>query len=201
VKILQDLLRALLPIRYGPEPYIVDMKVGFPQTMLQAGNWSAAEPQFAIIPIKMAPMEHVPYCTFYFLENIVKNFKKGSFHRRASHVLQAMIGGGNKAAGFAFQEYSKEYPHKKYTLGYAGRPSSAHALYISTMDNSGNHGPGSQGSKTEADGIIGEILTQQGIDVVTRMQQQPGAGKGAGFVSDSKNFIEILDLTLRPAKQ
>jgi hypothetical protein len=65
------------------------------------------------------------------------------------------------------------------------------------MDNTHNHGPGSQGSKTEADGIIGRVLPgSPGELVVKRMQKQPGAGKGAGFISDSKNFIKITSLKL-----
>lgn len=80
----------------------------------------------------------------------------GSFHRNAGHVLQAMVtvqdeNNHNHHERFAWQEYSPHYPHKKYTLGYAGRPSSNGAFYISTMDNVRNHGPASQGSKTEAD--------------------------------------------------
>ena len=80
----------------------------------------------------------------------------GAFHRNAGHVLQAMVTvhDANHHAlheRFAWQEYSPHYPHVKYTLGYAGRPSSNGAFYISTMDNARNHGPGSQGSKTEAD--------------------------------------------------
>ena len=44
----------------------------------------------------------------------------------------------------AFQEYHPQYPHKLFTLGYAGRPGGP-AFYISTMDNTDNHGPASQG--------------------------------------------------------
>ena len=68
------------------------------------------------------------------------------------------------------------------------------------MDNSFNHGPGSQGSKTEADAIIGKVSDDRGIEVVKRMMKQPGAGKGAGFISDHKNFIKIEKLTLMNAK-
>jgi hypothetical protein len=107
-----------------------------------------------------------------------------------------MIGGGRGTKPFAFQEYSKEFPHKKWTLGYAGRPSGASALYISTLDNSRNHGPGSQGSKTEADAIIGKVVDDRGIEVVKRMMKQPGAGKGSGFISDQKKFIKIEKLFL-----
>jgi len=46
----------------------------------------------------------------------------------------------------------------QYTLGFAGRPSSS-AFYVSTLDNTDNHGPGSQGSKTEADACFAKVTT------------------------------------------
>jgi hypothetical protein len=102
----------------------------------------------------------------------------------------------NNGPGLAYQEYHPDYPHKKWTLGYAGRPGGP-AFYISTVDNTANHGPGSQGSKTEADGIIGRVLPNSpGISVVQRMQKQPGAGKGVGFIADNSNFIQITSLKL-----
>lgn len=88
------------------------------------------------------------------------------------------------------------YPHKKFTLGYAGRPSSSKAFYISTVDNTGNHGPGSQGSKTEADSCFGRIYGKKGIEIVQRMMKQPGADGGAGWVNDPNNHITIKSLKL-----
>lgn len=97
--------------------------------------------------------------------------------------------------GLAFQEYHKDFPHNRYTLGYAGRPGGP-AFYISTLNNVGNHGPGSQGSKTEADGCFGKLANQKAIDVVKRMTTQPGGQKGLGFIIDPKNNIKILNLKL-----
>ena len=91
----------------------------------------------------------------------------------------------------AFQEYSRDYSHKEYTIGFAGRPSSAQHIYISTRDNTRNHGPGSQGSKTEADGIIGKIIDDNDIEVVKRMRTQPGNSPQNGFVHDEQYFINI----------
>ena len=39
---------------------------------------------------------------------------------------------GNTRKGMAFQEYSPRFPHKRLTLGFAGRPGGP-AFYISTM--------------------------------------------------------------------
>lgn len=101
--------------------------------------------------------------------------------------------GGKPRFGLAFQEYHPAYPHVKYTLGYAGRPGGPE-FYISTVDNTKNHGPGSQGSATEADGCFGKIW--KGIDVVDRMKKQPGKSKPSGFVSDPHNYIRINSMRL-----
>lgn len=90
--------------------------------------------------------------------------------------------------GLAWQEYSEKFPHVIYTLGYAGRPGGP-AFYISTVDNSKNHGPASQGSKTEADGVFGSIY--KGFSVVERMKKQPGKSPPSGFIMSAANFIKI----------
>ena len=95
----------------------------------------------------------------------------------------------------AWQEYSPEFPHVQYTLGYAGRPSNNAAFYISLIDNTRNHGPASQGSASEADSVIGKIKDKESIAVVKRMSKQKGGAKGSGFISDNTKFIKILSMT------
>ena len=104
----------------------------------------------------------------------------------------------SRLPGLAFQEYHPDFPHYKFTMGYAGRPGGP-AFYISTVNNVANHGPGSQGSRTEADSCFGKIY--RGEDVVKRMQHQPGAAKGLGFVSDSKDYIKIKTIKLLSANE
>jgi len=56
-----------------------------------------------------------------------------------------------------------------------------------------NHGPGSQGSATEADACFGKILS--GVDVVHRIQRMPGANPDRNyFVDDEKNHVKILSI-------
>jgi cyclophilin family peptidyl-prolyl cis-trans isomerase len=174
------------------------MKLTFPKTM---NDYEKAGPDGRII-IEMAPIELVPYCVYYFLE-LVTHFKGGSFHRFAGHVLQAMASGDNTMGGgggkgLAFQEYHPDNPHKLLTLGYAGRPGGP-AFYISTIDNTRNHGPASQNSKTEADGCFGRIYS--GEEVVNRMKKQPGTTKPSGFVNNKENFIKIESLKLISNKE
>lgn len=55
---------------------------------------------------------------------------------------------------------SPNFPHKKWTLGYAGRPGGPD-FYVSTMDNTRNHGPGGQGSyddPSEADPCFAKVV-------------------------------------------
>lgn len=165
---------------------------------LKGSNCKAGLREETIV-IELAPIEHVPYLVYMFLEKVVTGFKSGSFHRNAGHVLQAMTTiedvqtGHNSHESFAWQEYSEHFPHKKFTLGYAGRPSSNGAFYISTMDNVRNHGPASQGSKTEADSVIGRIFS--GEEIVLRMCSQPNKG-GNGFIKSPKDYIKIQSLEL-----
>ncbi len=186
IAVLQDLLRKFVPMKYGPEPYVVEMTLHFPDSMHEDNR-----PDEEVISFELGPLRLVPYSTYKFLE-IMDSFKGGAFHRRAGHVLQAMV--NSAASHMAFQEYHPKFPHVRHTLGYAGRPGGP-AFYISTVDNTDNHGPASQGSKTEADGCFGKIVS--GFDVVKRMQKQPGGAKGSGFISDSSNFIRIKSLALK----
>jgi hypothetical protein len=195
---LQNELKKLLKMRFGDNPTIlVEMKLTFPSTM---PDFAAAGADGTLI-IEMGPIDLVPYCVFNFLE-IVRRWNNGAFHRNAGHVLQALarlkppVSPNDKfdSGSLAFQEYNQGWPHKRYTLGYAGRPGGPE-FYISTVDNTGNHGPGSQGSKTEADGCFGRIHDEASMRVVDRMMKQPGKG-GSGFISSPENFIRITSVKL-----
>ena len=141
-----------------------------------------------------------------FLDMVTKEWAGGSFHRNAPHVKQVTVKGRHPGFPLAFQEYSPEFPHVRFSLGFAGRPSSS-AFYVSTVDNSKNHGPGSQGAKAtnEADACFARVLPKSegggdGLDAVKRMKGQPG-GKGPnGFVSGQKNYIDITSFPLLPAQ-
>jgi hypothetical protein len=166
IKETQAVIRQFLVQKYGPDPYRVEMKLQFPASMPPPAPLAPGQSDVATIVIELAPIEHVPYSVYFFLENIVRVFKTGAFHRNAGHVLQAMLHGKEPneeegifgRANFAWQEYSPQFPHKKFTLGYAGRPSGSSAIYISTVDNTHNHGPASQGSKSEADRSVSDRL-------------------------------------------
>jgi len=79
-------------------------------------------------------------------------------------------------------------------MGYAGRPGGP-AFYISIEDNTRNHGPGSQGSETEADGCFGRLADQASIDVAKLIHTQPGAGNN-GFITPRSNWIDIVEMKI-----
>ena len=118
-KRLQDATRLLLAKRYGPnEPYRVRVELTF-----QESNPTFSMGEHDSFMIELAPSSLVPHSIFSFLE-IARHWpeKKGAFHRRANHVLQVMTKDRQSVQHLAFQEYSPEFPHKKGTVGYAGRP-------------------------------------------------------------------------------
>lgn len=110
---LQALLRQFVPQRYGPEPYFVEMKVHFPDSMTDPNLLNDGT-----VLIQLAPLELMPYAVFYFLQ-IVDTWKGGAFHRVAGHVLQAMA--HTPVSSLAFQEYHPQFPHVQHSLGFAGK--------------------------------------------------------------------------------
>lgn len=67
---LQSQLRRYLILRYGPEPYRVEMLLQFPESM---PDYVSAGPTGRIV-ITLAPIDLVPYCVYNFLE-IVSSWK------------------------------------------------------------------------------------------------------------------------------
>ena len=102
----------MLTAKYGPEPYIVQVDLKFPDTMPDFATAGAD----GTLLYQMAPAALVPYGVFYFLE-LVHDWKSGAFHRMAGHVLQATVRGSGHS-GLAFQEYVGHHPtgHFLYPL-------------------------------------------------------------------------------------
>ena len=182
---LQDATREVLKLRYGDagaKNYRVELILEFQPSI----------PDFAengkdgSILIEMAPISLVPCSVYNFME-IARTWKNGAFHRNAGHVLQA-IANSDVDESMPFQEYSKEYPHKKGTVGYAGRPSGPE-FYVSIEDNSDNHGPGSQQERNpyEADCIIGRVIRGMEDGTVDRVHKMPGRE----FLSNKGDWVLI----------
>ncbi|KAL7510491.1 hypothetical protein ACHAXN_007392 [Cyclotella atomus] len=214
-KKLQQATREMIQLRYGDiekdKRYRVRLDLEF-QSTIPVLDFEEKGKDGSLL-IELAPTNLLPCSVYNFLE-IARTWKGGAFHRNANHVLQAKAHSEVKRS-MPFQEYSDEYPHVKGTIGYAGRPSGP-AFYISILDNSKNHGPGSQQKHNpyEADSIIGTIIEGMN-DIVPRIHTMPfhefnkdrmkwvlirrmhvlvpGDGPGAkdGFVEFSKSPLEI----------
>lgn len=145
--------------------------------------------------IELHSLESMPHSVHLFLEQVYHGLWDGcSFVVNAPHILQAgTFPGGNDIVTYAekikafedvgldvvsYQEYSKEYPHHQWTVGFAGRPGGPD-FYINKLDNTNNHGPGGQSQhhlEEEADPCFGFVV--EGKDVLERMY---------GMKTDAKN--------------
>ena len=168
--LLQNVTRCYLLYMYGYQPYIVDIFLKFPINMVKSYERLSASGGMEKIRIELAPIEYLPHAVFTFLE-IVRTFKGGQFNRNAPHVLQSSVSAGFHG-GVVFMEYDRRYPHEKNTLGFAGR-GGGNAFYINTINNTMNHGPGTDrgGKDPEADTNFGKII--QGANIVEIMKKQP----------------------------
>lgn len=177
IKNVKYMSRMALLEKFGPGPHQVEIVLRFDSHQGNADR--------GVITIEMAPIDELPHVTYWFLEQVSRKLYDGcSFHRNAGHVIQGgpvpnflSPGDANHErmnqkfinSGFhsiLFQEYSHTFPHTKYTLGFAGRPGGPE-FYISTQDNTKNHGPGGQGDPHEADACFAKVV--DGFDVVDRM--------------------------------
>lgn len=125
--------------------------------------------------IELAPADMMPHSVHTFLEMVSAGLLDGcSFILNAMHVLKAAplpydgTSAADKAIAFAekglesvaFIEYNEDFPHKKYTVGFAtdGSPS----FYINTADNSEIH---------VGDPCFGKVVS--GFETVHRLEANP----------------------------
>eukprot|EP00537_Pseudo-nitzschia_pungens_P003430 CAMPEP_0172368968 /NCGR_PEP_ID=MMETSP1060-20121228/29912_1 /TAXON_ID=37318 /ORGANISM="Pseudo-nitzschia pungens, Strain cf. cingulata" /LENGTH=353 /DNA_ID=CAMNT_0013093721 /DNA_START=163 /DNA_END=1221 /DNA_ORIENTATION=+ len=191
-KALQAETLELLKHRYGfhitTSVYRVRVDLVYPDSIVAEG-----EDDHARLIIELAPPELIPCSVFYFLE-LARTYIGGSFHRNAGHVLQAAAQSeatkGHRS--MPFQEYSPDFPHKKYTTGYAGRPSGP-GWYVSIQDNTKNHGPGSQQEHNpyEADSNFGRVVEGVENGVVAKIHSIPQKGW-----LDKENSVKITGMTI-----
>ena len=192
--------------KYGPGPFHVELTVSFvPHSPLYSETDNR-------IVLELAPLELMPHAVWWFLEQVTHGLYDGcSFHRNAGHVVQAGpapnhlsdmtyadLNGRFRESGMSnilFQEYSPEFPHVKYTMGYAGRPGGPD-IYISTHDNSQIHGPGGQTSyedPAEADPCFAKVV--EGFSVVDRMTQTEVRDGGYRHMKENVGIVSMKLLT------
>jgi len=193
-KNLQALTKQILLHRYSWAPdqfhtFRVLIEVLLPKTLPDYDP--ATDSETHTIVVQLAPKDLVPCSVFYMLE-LIRTFQRSTIHRNAGHVLQVEVQSlATKGhISMPFQEYNPEFPHKKYTTGYAGRPSGP-GWYFSIQDNTKNHGPGSQqkANPYEADSIWGQVVI--GHEILQRIHTVPQNGW-----LDDKNKIHIQSMRL-----
>ena len=144
----------------------------------------------------MAPLDVMPHSVHFFLQQVVHGLWNDAwFYLNGPHVLQAGPEAGEeeeylwnlahpeederayamhkfKEASLehlSFPEYSDQFPHEKWTVGFTGRPGGPD-FYINKLDNTKQHGPGGQDHHDlieYADPCFAKVV--DGFDVLKRM--------------------------------
>ena len=165
--------------------------------------------------IEMAPIDEMPHSVYWFLSQVDRGFfDRCGFHQNPGHVIQGgpvpnFIWAPNQnlrgvfedkaLTSVLFQEYSPEFPHEKYTIGYAGRPGGPD-FYISTTDNTKIHGPFGQvgyADPSEADPCFAKVVS--GFEAVDRMMNIPVQPRDKNFSMIS--FVAITSMKILQPKE
>jgi hypothetical protein len=173
------------------------------------------------IVIEMAPLNTVPHAIHLFLEQIEHGLWNGTyFYINTYHVLQAgpstPNGSKDLAKGkpsnlkrfedlqldtLAFPDYSHEFPHDIWTVGFARRPGGPD-FYINKLDNIEAHGPGGQiqhALEEQGDSCFGRI-TKGKEHIEDILFKQPTIGNGAfkEFLQKQVPIVRAVVLTPKP---
>ena len=151
--------------KYGAGPHQVEIELVFPGTL-------EGPTKFVI---ELAPIDIMPHSVYAFLEMVSYGLLDGcSFILNAMHVLKAAPlpydGSAPDAIAeafhehglqsVAFPEYSADYPHKPYTIGFTG--DGTPSFYINTEDNTEIH---------IGDPCFGKVVS--GMQTVKRLESSP----------------------------
>jgi cyclophilin family peptidyl-prolyl cis-trans isomerase len=156
--------------RFGPGPYRVEFSIKFDSQ--KTGTFI----------VELAPLDLMPHTVYSFLQQVSRRLwdntafwhKDGVDHIISGRAISAYtwdpkdhyfdaLGMGS----LSFAEYSPDYPHKPWTIGFAGRGPN---FYINAADNTKLHGPGGQGHHIlpdDADPCFGTIV--EGMETVREM--------------------------------
>jgi len=164
---IQDIQRFELEQRYGPGPYTVEFTVSI-------------EGKKHFFSVQTAPNELMPHAVKTFMQMVENGgWNDSVMVHKVGHIALASPVSASSAEkkddklfqALAFPEYSEQFNHAKYTLGFSGRPGGPQ-FYINLNDNSVTHGPGGQHQHTlaeEADPCFATIT--RGKDVVEKFIQ------------------------------
>lgn len=163
--ILNDITKFEFLFRYGAGPYLIEVAV------LIHGDR-----QF--FTIETAPNHLMPHSVRLFMDLAERNFWDSTLmYHQLQHiavVIPITVQGVRKHANIAttliFPEYSEEYVHSEFTVGFQGFPAGPD-FYINLEDNTDHHGPSEtqpDGTFRQGDPCFGKII--HGEDVARRFR-------------------------------
>lgn len=150
--------------------------------------------------VQMAPVVLMPNSIHFFLEMVKAKVWDNTIFTHVNHLLYAVITNTEgvdkvnnlpeiKVSRLLHSEYSPDYLHHKYTIGFSGRPGGPE-FYINTADNSIIHGPGGQHKDDVGDACFGKVI--EGFDVIDQMVKKSHKALDNGFVETVIHSIVIL---------
>jgi hypothetical protein len=92
----------------------------------------------------------------------------------------------------AFPEYSDEFPHVPWTVGFAGRPGGPD-FYINKVDNTASHGPGGQYQHDldeYADPCFAKVV--DGFDTLQAMLQETTYSEGSDYAFFLEEPVQVV---------
>lgn len=190
--------RAVLE-RFGPGPHHVRFTVEFPT--------EKDPPERGTFVVELAPLDLLPHANHLFLEQVYHELWDGTWiYLNGPHVLQAgpqdwdeETNGESlkrftesKLDKLSFPEYSEQFPHLPWTLGFTGRPGGPD-WYINKVDNTKSHGPHGQFQhklEEQADSCFAKVVEgQDTLQKVFSAEVYPRDSDWAFFLEDA---IEIV---------
>lgn len=171
---LQDYIRAESRTRvlekYGPGPHRVQFLVK-----------TEGDQKRHTLMVELAPVDLVPHAIETFLDMVSNKVWDNTvfYHHSSQHhiIVAAPVNYGSFTRresqsqalelGLSFPDYSEEFPHEEYTIGFSGTSTN---LIINTISNVEIHGPGGQAHGSlakDADPCFGKIVW--GKNVVKEM--------------------------------
>eukprot|EP00934_Nitzschia_sp_Nitz4_P007473 Nitzschia sp. Nitz4//scaffold325_size20118//9160//10704//NITZ4_008702-RA/size20118-snap-gene-0.33-mRNA-1//-1//CDS//3329547899//7463//frame0 len=203
--------RAVLE-RFGPGPHEVEFNIMLNEKLQQ-------------FVVELAPVDDVPHAVHLFLEQVSHGlWNECYFYLNGPHVIQAgprlldededapapehVDDDGRshifQSAGLdklAFPDYSPNFPHDPWTLGFTGRPGGPD-FYINKVDNKASHGPGGQDHHAldeQGDSCFAKIV--RGKEVVAELFSAPIYNDHTDwhyFVEHPVDIVEARILTKTP---
>jgi hypothetical protein len=192
--------------RFGPGPHYVEVSIVLP---------TESPDHVRTFVLEMAPLASMPHSVHLFLEQVSHNlWKNAYFYLNGPHVLQAGPQAENsweevtevntrelalkpfrelELAHLAFPEYSVDFPHIPWSVGYTGRPGGPD-FYINKMDNTIAHGPGGQYQHDLdefGDPCFAKVV--DGFDTLQAIFQQSTFADGSQYTIFLKQPIRILN--------